>query len=474
MLRSNTDCSKTIFALASGALPSAIAVVKISGPKAFEVARTLFNSSKQPKNHFMDPNGVFQETANDLRREREMRLGDLKTLSGELIDSVLMLKFPLPHSHTGEDVVEFHCHGTEPIWRKIHDELIGFGLHPASPGEFSYRAYLNGKLSLPDVETLSDVFVAKEFVDLRAIYLRRDGSIERSILVLREHFLRLLAILDTAVDFSEEYSSVVDHAKEPIHVIIRECSVITQRYSVFRQRGQHCARIVLAGCPNAGKSSVFNALLCRYRSIVNERPGTTRDIIEEDIELGDQLLKLVDTAGMRLEATNIENQGITMGREALSLSKLWILVVDGTVGLKAFDEKLLSEYGNQDHIIIWNKLDMEEWEEAPPNGIGNGVVVNVSAKTGDGISNLWELLGSRFKKNISGGNVPLVSVSQNIILHSVLVKLNQILGDLDNRLPPEIISERCRQTLNGLEGVVGTVDTEEVLSKIFSQFCIGK
>ncbi len=452
MWRRPLSTTETLFALSTGSLPSAIAVVRLSGANAFSIARSLFV-----------PAGGGWEWG-----KRGMVLGELRDPHGEKIDEILLLSFVAPHSFTGEDVVEFHCHGSPPIIHKLNDSLESLGARPATPGEFSFRAFLNDKLSWERVQALTEVYKARDFADLSRIYGNRKEALGGFIAQLRDRLLGLQGILDTAVDFSEEYSAVIHEAKRPLETIIRECSAVSQRYSRFREGGT-VRRLVLAGRPNAGKSSLFNALLGRYRTIVSPVPGTTRDVVEEEIEIGDCRWRLGDTAGVREAQDFVEGVGLEMGEAHLQGASFWILVVDGTQGLGAAERNLLAKWGNKPHLIVANKRDREEWKSPSADAI------EVSALTGLGIESLWAYLEGALKGVLAEGNSealpPLGLVLQ---LDGILQELKALQFDLESGLPPEVLGERGRRTLGLAEGLVGAVDPEAVLDKVFSEFCIGK
>lgn len=448
MLRKELDTAQTIFALTTGAPPTAVAVLRLSGNEALSIAGRL--------------------TSSPLDRERSMKKQTLRDPDGNKIDEVIALTFISPNSFTGEDIVEFQCHGSVAVVERLQQLLLEFGARPAERGEFSYRAFLNNKLTAEQLETLGDVFDARQPADLTAIYARREGSLGAHIARLREYIIRVQAILETAVDFSEEYSHVLSLAKEPLDLAIRECSLTTQRYQSFKESASG-PKIALAGRPNVGKSSLFNALLCRSRALVHEKPGTTRDVIEEIVCLGGYQCRLVDTAGIRSGASEMERAGIELGKEYLSASDVWVLVVDGTVGITEAEKNLLENTGGRPCFVFWNKSDLSEQKTPEPKV----EALKGSATTGEGVSELWELL-ERAMRGKSSSLAPLPSRFQEAKLSQSLQWLNEMNKALGEELPPEFLSEKCRQIINSLDEVIGPVDTDEVLGRVFSEFCIGK
>lgn len=454
MLRKNLSLEDTIFALTTGALPTAVAVVKLSGPKAFSIAEK-----------------IFFPVGEKFLKQRSVWVGSLRTLENKKLDDIVAISFVAPHSHSGEDTVEFHCHGSIAIIKALEKELLQLSARPASKGEFSYRAMLNGKQTPSDLENLGDIFKSVHSVDLEAIYARKDGGLEKKIQALRSKLVSLQAILDTAVDFTEEYSHVADQAAQVIDSLIHECSLVTQRYSRFGG-GKSAPKAVLVGLPNAGKSSLFNALLGRYRAIVSEEAGTTRDVIEEQIEILERPWSVVDTAGFRETGSSIEKEGMQLGTSFLSSATIWILVVDGVKGLKQKEWELLETYFHIPHLIFWNKKDLKDWNRAP---------VNISTKVIEGsvldpedIELFWQKLEALCQATQISEVGPTPTAVQAGRLDSVGTALKDLKDSIGLGFPPEILAERNRSIMVQLENVVGKVEVDDVLGRIFSEFCIGK
>lgn len=451
--RQSLDLQETIFALASGSLPCAVAILRLSGPGTFDFARKYFRSAS---------GGAWEPV-------RGMLFGVIIDADGREIDSVVALTFVAPHSFTGQDVLEIQCHGSLAIVARLEKLFVESGFRPAERGEFSYRAFHEGRLSVDGIETLGDVFLARQASDLDRIYQRKDASVEQEIELARADLVRLQAILDTAVDFSEEYASVVESALIPLQRGQDRCAEIAGRYEAFKS-GERVPRLVLAGRPNAGKSSLFNALLCRYRAIVHESAGTTRDAIEEDIELAGRRWKLVDTAGMREASSEAERQGIELGTDFLEAASFWVLVVDGTEGLSGPELDLIGQFGTKPHLIVWNKKDLPTYVPPP---VKSAVVFEVSARTGDAIRELAGLLQTRVP-TLEEVTSALPSSLQAKRLREAVVGLEALKTELNLGVPPEVLGERNRKVLRCLESVVGEVGVEEVLDRVFSEFCIGK
>jgi len=453
-VRRNLDLDSTLFAVASGSLPSAVAILKISGPLAFPIAEKIF----RPRS----PERVFT-------RRREMWVGEFVSVESEPIDNGMLLSFVAPHSHTGEDTIEIHCHGATAILDRLQAELLKLGARPAERGEFSYRALLHEKLSAADIEALGDVFLAKTPADLAAIYRRKDEGLEREITSIRAHLVRSLAILDTAVDFADEYSEVVPRAVEPIQAAIRECSVVTHRYLSLKEE-KAPPRIALVGRPNAGKSSLFNRLLGRYRAIVHAEPGTTRDVVEERIVLGGRTWVLTDTAGVRQHVEGPEAQGIEIGAQYLESASFWILVVDGTKGIGPVETDLLERFGHRPHAVLWNKRDLPEWA-SPPSTLGAIAFSSLVLGDLDELVRFGEVALKEVEPLVEG---PLPSAVACAKLEKVAQTLAAVRQSIDRQTPPEYLAEEIRKITRDLEGVVGEIGIEDVLDRVFGEFCIGK
>ena len=245
-----------------------------------------------------------------------------------------------------------------------------------------------------------------------------------------------------------------------------------QRYGNFAS-GATIPKIVLAGRPNAGKSSLFNALLCRYRAIVHDEPGTTRDVIEEEIEVEGRRWKLVDTAGFREGITSAEREGIAMGQDFLSDSSVWVLVVDGRETLSFEDIYLLEKYGSKKpFVILWNKSDLPGFR--PPESISGKTVVCGSARQGDKLEEFWERLRHTLARVRVDDFGPLPTSTQAARLRFVVEELQGLVADLAAEVPPEYLAEKNRSVIARLESVVGEIGTEDVLDRVFGEFCIGK
>ena len=395
--------------------------------------------------------------------------GTLVDENGRVFDDALILSFVAPHSFTGEDVIEFHSHGSVAIVEKLFSLLSSQVARPARRGEFSYRAYLNGRIGHDRLVQLGDVFQARSVPDLMCILNRNDSIVQNRIDHLKGAMMGLQAILDTAIDFSEEYPSVISSSLEPVSVIIRECSALISRYD--RLNTETVSRkIGLFGRPNAGKSSLFNALLGRYRAIVHDSPGTTRDLIEQEIVIEGRRWHLLDSAGIRSGAgTEAEALGVSLARDAMNTVDVGLLVVDGADPSSPLDECFLDAFSHRHHLVVATKSDRLEWRR--PKHMD---AIKVSAVTGEGLDALWSELSVICDRYVGVEEEPLPTGIQACRLRAVLEQVSRLKVDMENNVPAEYLAEQGRKCLSLLDVVTGDTSQEDILGMIFSQFCIGK
>jgi tRNA modification GTPase len=386
-------------------------------------------------------------------------------------DHGLLLAFPGPNSHTGESVVEFQLHGSVAVVARMEETLLGLGLRPAERGEFSYRALVNGRTAPDALDRLDDVYHAVRPEELDGIASRGDGSFQARLERLRDDLVGLQAVLDTAVDFSDEYAAVVHAAHQPIQTVNLAIQGLQTAVSSLGTL-ENTPEVALLGLPNAGKSSLFNALLCRRRAIVSPEPGTTRDTLEGTLVLAGRRWKLVDTAGIREAASAVEQEGIDRSRALGRRAPLAVLVVDGTVGATEADRHLAALAEGRS-VVFWNKRDDSRW--SPPVGEFVSALAG-SAATGDGIPALLERLSAEAAALPGAGTVELIpSRQQKAALDRASDALQAMEALFAEETPvPELLGELNRQAIQALEDLLGPVDPEQVLDRVFSSFCIGK
>ena len=439
-----SDGRATIFALSTAAGRAGIAVLRVSGPATRDAAAAL--------------------TARPLPRPRTATLRSFLDDEGLAIDRGLLLWFPAPASFTGEDLAEFHVHGG----RAIVDAMLGAlgrvsGLRPAEPGEFTRRAVENGKFDLTAAEGLTDLIGAETEAQRRQALRQYDGALAALYEGWRHRLIAILALVEAAIDFSDEElpDDVLEQARDALHEIAAEIA----RHIDDGGRGEilrEGLRIALIGPPNAGKSSLLNALARRDVAIVSDIAGTTRDVIDVKLDLGGFPVIVSDTAGLRASEDKVEAEGVRRALAQAQASDLVLLLVDGS-------EDVVPELpeGVKPPLIVWNKSDLVPHVARRPG-------INVSARTGEGIDALVAALTQAVR---SIADVPreaplLTRARHRILLMEASACLARALKAPAER--PELLGEDVRLALRALGRITGRVDVEEILDAIFAGFCIGK
>ncbi len=441
----------TIAALSSPSGTGAVALLRVSGPDAAVVAAAVFKGPSL--------------------KPRRALFGEIRDAAGGRIDEVLLTFFQGPASYTGEDTVEISCHGGMLVTRRVLERLLEAGARAAGPGEFTQRAFLNGKLDLTQAEAVMDVISAQTDRALQAAHRQLDGALGRTILAMRDELLGILAHVEAYIDFPEEdidpdTGTALRGRMEGLIGRLEMLLATADQGRLLREG----VRTVLAGAPNAGKSSLLNRLLGFERAIVSELPGTTRDTIEEVINLQGFPLRLVDTAGLRAAGADaIEQAGMDRTRGQLDTADLILEVVDASqepgTGLR------LPEQGTRHHVLVLHKSDL------PPHPAWQGTDgVAVSSRTGEGLEALTQRLLDVI--TAGGGAFEQSEVAVNARHHACLVRardsMQAALSEFASGSSVEFAALDLRLALEALGDVIGRVDVEDLLGVIFSQFCIGK
>jgi len=428
---------QTIFALASGAGAAAVAVVRLSGP----------NTS-----------GAIQALAGRLPEPRRASLRRLRDGSGEVLDQALLLWFPGPASYTGEDSAELHLHGGPAVIAGVTDALVALGLRPAEAGEFTRRAFLNGRLDLTEAEGVADLIGAETAGQRRQALSQASGALARRSATWTETCARLLAQQEAAIEFTEDGlpSDLGDRAKAGARALAFE---LRAELSVA-QRGERLREgvvIAILGAPNAGKSSLLNALARREAAIVSPLAGTTRDIIEVRLDLNGIAVSLCDTAGLREASDVIEAEGIRRALDRASAADIRLVLFACDAAPDSASLDLLGE----DAIAVATKSDL-----GPPR-LDNALLV--STQTGEGLYGLRDVLASAVTARATGAGVLTRPRHRAAIAEAAMW-----LEDAASSPHPELVSEGLRATLRALGRLSGHVSVEEILDLVFKDFCIGK
>ena len=468
----------TICAIATPAGQGGIGIVRLSGPQSLVIASQVvrlrsgdsLSSVSSHTLHLADlvlP-AVGKRDAGRSVHKRQPGLG--------LIDEALVVYMKAPRSFTAEDVVEIQSHGGALVLELVCRVCIESGARIAEPGEFTKRAFLNGRLDLSQAEAVLDTIRATSSAGLNIAQRQLRGDLAREIEQARTSLLTVLAHVEAGIDFVDEDISFLQR-DELVRIVGEACAVV-QQLEATAQDGrilQEGAHVVILGRPNVGKSSLLNRLLKEERAIVTAIPGTTRDVIEESIDVDGVMIHLVDTAGIRATDDVVEQEGIRRARAAQDKADLLLVVVDGTVPLTRDDRELLIAVRDHKHIVLLNKADLAETVERDP-ALKDRLVYVISAKTGMGIEVVKSALRAQL---VSGGfeageSVMVTNARHRDALRRASASLGQALESVRGGMAGELVSIDVRAAADALGEITGAITTDEILGRIFSEFCIGK
>jgi len=448
----------TIVALSTPPGRSGIGVVRVSGESALELTRSLLRDpSFNP-----EPNRVILRKIFDPDTQ-------------ETIDSALVTFFKSPHSYTGDDVVELSCHGSPPLLLRVLDSLLLFGARAAAPGEFTMRAFANGRLSLTQAEAVRDLIDAQTHAAVRQAARQLGGELSARLQPIKDALLDIIVPLESSLEFVED-DLPDDIARNISEKLSSLCAKIDEMADSFR-RGRllkEGLRVALIGRPNVGKSSLFNKLLSSDRAIVTEIPGTTRDTISEVINLEGIPVFITDTAGVRSASDRIEQLGIERTRRAIADADLIVVVLDGSQPLNEEDEKIVNEASGSFFVVALNKSDLESFciNNAPQIG---DTLIPVSAMTGFGLKALCEAIIKPFSANYLDENSFVITDARHYDLLKRASGCLYFSGELVlQRASEELVLAKLYEALRFLDEITGETTPEAILSQIFSSFCIGK
>lgn len=458
----------TIAAIATPLGQGGISIIRVSGKNSIEILRKVF---KRPEGS----RGVLEFESHRLYKGQI-----IDSSSDNSIDNVLGVVMKSPHSYTGEDIVEIHCHGGYLAPKKILGILFDAGARPAQAGEFTLRAFLNGRIDLSQAEAVVDIINAQTEEGLKQAELQLEGILSKKINEHKEKLLDILAEVEANVDFPEE--DIEPMAKESMisrtQVVINELKKLVETYEHGRiiKNGIYTA---ILGKPNVGKSSLLNQLVMKERAIVTPYPGTTRDFIEETIDIKGIPLRLVDTAGLRSTADEIESIGVELTKKKIYEAEFIIVVIDGSIGLDEDDISILRDLRDRIAIIAINKIDIPQVvkEETVREFSPNLKIIKISAKQGTGLEELKIAIYETFlgnKKIYHGTEVILSELRHKVAIQKAEKSLNSFLESLKRGDSPEFLAVDLRYAMDSLGEITGEITTEDILGKVFSKFCIGK
>jgi tRNA modification GTPase len=455
----------TIVAQATPPGRGAVAIVRLSGPRAIEIAQKLWHPRR--------------EAARIMARR--LHLGEIRDpQNGMPLDRAMCVLMPGPGSLTGEDIAELHCHGGVYLVRRIVALAAAEGARIAEPGEFSRRAFLNGRIDLTEAEAIADLIDARGASALQHSLAHLAGALAARVRSLREQVIAIRAHLEAEIDFSDEEIDLPSREAIAADIVKLKENVAVLHQSFARGRViREGARAAIIGKPNVGKSSILNLLLGTERAIVTAVPGTTRDVIEESVDLGDYSLVLIDTAGIRESLEEVERLGIARTRVAAEEAELLIAVFDSSHSLDAEDTAIIELAQGRRGIALLNKRDLPQHIRAGDlqrRGLSLPIL-NFCAVTGDGLTQCREALAQEIEELAGGGAANEVVISRERhrdALARALEALRSALDGLMGRMPPEIVAVDIALAAEALGAITGEVSSEDVLDVIFREFCIGK
>ncbi|HEY5973629.1 MAG TPA: tRNA uridine-5-carboxymethylaminomethyl(34) synthesis GTPase MnmE [Geobacteraceae bacterium] len=453
--------SDTIAAISTPAGEGGIGIVRLSGPEALPVASRIFRRNRDGGLHshrfyygeIVDPSG------------------------GSCLDEVLLVWMKAPRSYTREDVVEIHCHGGTLVVQQLLSLVLAQGVRLAQPGEFTRRAFLNGRLDLVQAEAVIDIIRGKTEAALDLAQHQREGLLSRALFGVREQLQHALALVEAYIDFPEE--DLGDTAGAELSGLSTAAATELSRLLASYREGRVLrdgVSVVIAGKPNVGKSSLLNVLLKEKRAIVTAVPGTTRDVIEEVVNLHGLPVTLLDTAGIREADDEVEQEGVRLTLERLPRADLVIFLLDGSRPFDDDDRQVLAALSNLPRLVVVNKADLSQ-QLILPAELKEPAPMTIATATGAGLDVLKQAIHDTFLHGRAVDSREFVAISQarhRDALVKALAALDRFVAALELASPPELLSVELREALAAVGEVTGETTADDVLDLIFNRFCIGK
>ncbi len=447
----------TIVAVATPKGESAIAMLRASGPDCANLAQSIFNR-KRPAPPRYSYHGTYV------------------SIDGEALDDVVYCFYQEPKSFTGEDTLEIMCHGNPLIASKVLEDLLARGCLQAEPGEFSRRAFLNGRMDLTQAEAVMELIQARSDKAIKAANNQLRGAFGRQLGMLKDKLLNSVAAIEAYIDFPEEDLPAEQKQAhvDGIQKLVTYCSrlIDSSRYAAFLRDG---VKTLILGEPNAGKSSLLNQLLGFERAIVSEEPGTTRDFLRERVIIGEHSIQLLDTAGLREAQSGIEREGIRRTIELAEEADIFLLVEDSTLPSPELPDAIADRLSADNCIVIRNKIDLGN-AVAANDSFGSFRQVDFSALKGEGLDALRDALVSLIDSHFSTDedDLILVNARHNTALNELKDCLGSALAKFEADDAAELVASDMRGALDAIGTILGRIDNEAMLDVLFSSFCIGK
>lgn len=473
----------TIAAISSGLTESGIGIVRISGPDSYDIINRIFRNKNGRHVDLSEPNRVHYGFIIAYHDETDYTECKDENVSRETLDEVLVINMRAPHTYTGDDTIEIDCHGGVLMMKRILENVIEAGARPADPGEFTKRAFLNGRIDLSQAEAVIDVINAKNDDAARASISQLKGSVSRKISELRAVILNDTAFIEAALDDPEHYSldGYAETLKRNVLDIRDEITGLVESYKRGRIIKDGINTVIL-GKPNAGKSSLLNAILGEERAIVTQIPGTTRDTINESVSMGNVTLNLMDTAGIRKTDDIVEKIGVDRALKSAENADLILCVVDMSAPIEAADTELFDYISRLKAgiLVVFNKSDLESCIDIQdvldrlPEESRNHIVI--SAKYENGIEQLYKYIDKMFASGEIDYNDQLVisSVRHVLLLKKTLASLDGVLESIAMEMPEDMFTIDLMDAYKALGEICGEDVGEDLINEIFSKFCMGK
>ncbi|WP_094550021.1 tRNA uridine-5-carboxymethylaminomethyl(34) synthesis GTPase MnmE [Petroclostridium xylanilyticum] len=456
----------TIAAISTAPGIGGIGIIRVSGKDAVTIVDKIFKSPKGKK--------LSNVKSHTIHYGHIVKVG-----TSQNIDEVLVSVMREPHTFTKEDIVEINCHGGIVSTRNVLEQVLNAGARLADPGEFTKRAFLNGRIDLVQAEAIIDIINSKTNIGLESAMDQLDGSLSGKIFDIRKKLINIAAHLQAAVDFPEDDIDELSEDKliESLNLVLQEINHLIETADMGKIIREGLSTVIV-GKPNAGKSSLLNALVRENRAIVTEIPGTTRDVIEEYINIKGVPLKVVDTAGIRETDDIVERIGVEKSKEFINKADLIILILDGSEELNENDKNIIKLVLDKKVIVLINKVDLETKIEYNyiQDFFKEHPIINISVKTGTGLEDLENTIKDMF----FGGKI---SIKEDVIVTNVrhkdsLIKarqsLNEAINAIEIGMPVDMVSIDIKNAIESLGEIVGLTVSEEIVDQIFREFCLGK
>ncbi|MBK5241130.1 tRNA uridine-5-carboxymethylaminomethyl(34) synthesis GTPase MnmE [Clostridium sp.] len=453
----------TIAAIATSIGEAGISIIRVSGDKAIEMVGSIFLGKKNRGLHDIKP--------------YTMRYGHIIDKNGSRLDEVIISYMKGPKSFTAEDTIEINCHGGVVGTNIILKEIIRAGARMAEPGEFTKRAFLNGRIDLSEAEAVIDIIRAKTELSLKSALMQSEGTISREIKIIRNKLLTVIAHIEATVDYPEEDMEEVTAEKvnEDVTALISEIDMLLSTADEGKILREGLSTVIV-GKPNVGKSSLLNALVKEKRAIVSDIPGTTRDAIEEYINIEGIPIKIVDTAGIRETEDVVEKIGVEKSKEKIDEADLVILILDLSSKIENEDRQIIEYIKDKKYIVLLNKSDLGgKIEMSELKNLKSKYITNVSIKTGEGLDHVKEYIKDLFfNGEIKTEGIFVTNNRHKQALIRASENLESSLKALEYTKAIDLASIDIRNAWTNLGEITGESLEEDIIHKIFSEFCLGK